>query len=402
MTQQPHRPTILFVCYGGAHVKACLPIIKKLQAESSYHIRVLGLTSASQILQQHDIPHITFIDLLPFSASKALAYGAELAKDLPHHTLSLEHSTAYLGISFYDLIQEIGEEAAFKKYKQQGRYAFCPVSTFVKFLQHSKPSLVIATNSPRSEKAAIIAAGKCNIPSLCLVNLLAKQEIEWIGVPGYANKICVLNDYVKNDFIQAGRNPEDVIVTGNTLFDTEIKTIKKRKEPTILYASQPEPKKHPLTHEESIYPNLVEIIRSELRKLASKHPWHFIFKPHPSEKNIIQLPAHNIETPLPNDPIEPFLAEADIVIACTSSVGFLAYYAGKKLLCPTFSVFSPYSPYAEMGMATAIEHPSEFECIIKQAIIDKRNQISPPKRVNATNHIITEINKLLEEKLSYA
>ena len=64
-------------------------------------------------------------------------------------------------------------------------------------------------------------AGKLNIPSVCIVDLFAVKEVAWVGEPGYADKVCVLSEFVKNTLMRAGRNDKDIIVTGNPAFELD-------------------------------------------------------------------------------------------------------------------------------------------------------------------------------------
>src|SRR6185369_5486111 len=100
------------------------------------------------------------------------------------------------------------------------RQAFLPVRTMTRVLQRVQPDLVVVTNSPRAERAAVIAAAQLGIPSVCLVDLFAVDEVRWIGAPDYARRVCVLNEGVREFLLAAGRRPEQVVVTGNPAFDT--------------------------------------------------------------------------------------------------------------------------------------------------------------------------------------
>ena len=76
-----------------------------------------------------------------------------------------------------------------------------------------------AVPRPRAERAAIEAAGELSIPSVCLVDLFAVDEKRWIGRPGYADRVCVLNEGVRQMLLAEGRTPDEVVVTGNPAFD---------------------------------------------------------------------------------------------------------------------------------------------------------------------------------------
>ena len=69
-----------------------------------------------------------------------------------------------------------------------------------------RPDLLVATNSPRAERAAIVEARALGIPAVCIVDLFAIDEVRWIGQAGYADRICVLNEAVRDFLVAAGRS----------------------------------------------------------------------------------------------------------------------------------------------------------------------------------------------------
>jgi len=196
-----------------------VPVIKQCFRNPNISITVLGLTTAAAVLEQQGIPHIGFKDLLLSTEKRALDMGEQLACDLAVSKCNWDESVAYLGLSYVDLEENHGKEEAERLYQLNQRQAFLPLSTLRRLFKQIKPDLVIATNSPRAEQAAILVAGELGVPSLCLVDLLARTEIAWIGQAAYATKLCVLNDYVKDYFIKAGRCDDEIEVTGNPCFD---------------------------------------------------------------------------------------------------------------------------------------------------------------------------------------
>ena len=252
---------IVIVTYGGGHVAMLVPIIKKLQ-KNNLKLIVLGLTTAGSVLEKNCIPYVGFADLLESDNQYARKWGEKLVnKKTLHKLVSYEESVAYMGLSYVDLELDCGKDQAAKLYEKHGRQAFNPKQTIRRFLKKESPDLLISTNSPRAERASIEVSKELNIPSICLVDLFALQEIKWIGKKEFANKVCVLSSSVKKMLTNAGRNKENVVVTGNPAFDSLMsfeaintgKDIKKDRGwndeelTTLLYASQPEPTKHPFS-----------------------------------------------------------------------------------------------------------------------------------------------------------
>ncbi|MBK9444443.1 MAG: hypothetical protein IPN53_25505 [Comamonadaceae bacterium] len=118
-----------------------------------------------------------------------------------------------------DLIHDSGRQEAEDAFARLGRQSFLPLRTLERILRSVKPDLVVATNAPRAERAALMGARKLGIPSVCLVDLFAIDEVKWIGEPDYADYVCVLNDSVRQFLVAAGRSEDQVVVTGNPGFD---------------------------------------------------------------------------------------------------------------------------------------------------------------------------------------
>ena len=130
-----------------------------------------------------------FKDFTNASDKRALEKGEELARDLDILKCGNEETIAYLGLSYVDLETRFGCEAAFALYEKKQRQAFLPLTVLERILTEINPDLVVATNSPRAEQAAITVAGRRNIPSICIIDLLGRTEVAWIGKPGYATKL---------------------------------------------------------------------------------------------------------------------------------------------------------------------------------------------------------------------
>jgi hypothetical protein len=363
---------ILFVAYGGGHVAMLIPVAK-LARELGHEIVFLGLTTALPALQKAGIDAIGFAGLLQHAPQGAAGFGIELAAQLPAGgTVPKEESEAYLGISFADLVAERGEAAARAAYAEHGRHAFLPVAFFERVLAARQPDLVIATNSPRAERAAIVAAGRLGIPSICLVDLFALQEVRWIGEAGYADRICVLNDEVRNMFLRHGRKESELVVTGNPAFDVlnEAHSVgagaQMRRDRgwdddriTILWASQVEPERHPFNGEPGD-PRLPRNVERELREFVRGHPgFRLVVRYHPSEHETF-VPEPHVEFSPRSDPLAGLLHAVDIVVVTCSTVGVEAFLVGRPVVSVDCSVLSPDAPYADMGISRGVKRIADL------------------------------------------
>ncbi|MDF1813663.1 MAG: hypothetical protein P1V20_15795 [Verrucomicrobiales bacterium] len=402
------RPTILFVCYGAGHVNMLIPVIKHLQQhDNGYRLVVLGLTTAKFTLNSAGIESLGFLDFVDSCLDeKALGYGRELTANLPDGPVSRDESVAYHGISFAEIVEDLGEEEAGRLYRELGRQSFCPIRFLQRVMEQVKPDLLVSTNSPRAEKAAFFAAREMKIPSLCLVDLFGLREIEWIKTPGYATRICVLADQVRSAFIEAGIASERVVVTGNPVFDRLCdpdlpdrgRRLKKQKgwdgKKVLLWASQPEPSVHPFTGEAGD-PELPRKIDQELETFGRDNPdWQLVIRFHPNEYPVKMSEIWEVSTQ--DDSLYELLALCDIIVTMSSTVGLEGYLLGKKVVQICTSIFSPDAPFAKLGMASRVDDLSQLGSQILTARIP---ELAGTREESATELIARQINSVLEEPL---
>lgn len=214
------KPVWLFVSYGGGHVKALLPVADRVRQLGIAQPVYLALTTAAAQVKRSSLPVLGFRDFLLPTDERAKAKGEELAAQLPLQAAEREESVAYLGLSYVEMEERLGREEAAEHYRRYGRQAFLPLGILKRVIGACRPELVVTTNSPRAERAAIETAGALGVPSVCLVDLLGIWERELLAQPGYASALCVLNEGVRRSLVNAGRPADDVHVTGNPAFDT--------------------------------------------------------------------------------------------------------------------------------------------------------------------------------------
>jgi|CXWL01.1.fsa_nt_gi hypothetical protein len=397
---------VFLVAYGGGHVAALAPVAKKLEA-AGHDVVFLALTTARQYLEKRGIESIGFKDLLFLADKNVLELGEKLAAELPeNNAVSHAESVAYMGMSFSDLIAEKGLVEAEELYAQHKRQAFLPVRTMRAAFEYYKPDVVVATNSPRAERAAIIAAGEMNIPSVCLVDLFAWQERKWIGVAGFANRICVLNNVVKEMFLECGRRDDEVVVTGNPAFDvllTDEAREKGRKmrnqrgwndgKINILFASQPEPEWHPFNGKMG-NPALPDDIENVLRSfVASQDGFRLIVRYHPSQ-NCVFRDGKNVEFSPSSDEIAVVLHAVDMIITITSTVAIEAHILEKPVITVDKSIFSADAHYAEMGISVGVNSLEVLpDAILKQAELLNTNF---PKKSDKKQDMVEAGDKVVE------
>jgi hypothetical protein len=359
----------LFVTYGGGHAAALAPVMSNLE-RMSIDYRALALTTSKSYLASHGIKALSMKDV----ADRVEGYrrvqrvGKILAREQTQHSsISIEDTEAYLGVGFHALVRSFGLQKARAIYSDSGRQLFRPVDFFRSWFTQNRPAVVIATSAPRSERAALEAARELGIPSVCLVDLYAPFEIEWCASPGYASKICVLNDAVAQRFNERGVPTERLAVTGNPAFDRltklDVKQLRrdarsalgiKNEEYLVSWMSQPEPGRHPFSGAVGD-PSLPQRIEKFLVDgLKDRSHINLVLRRHPSEDRAKDFGGPRVRFSDVTQSLDELLCASDCVITCSSTVGLEAALLGIPVIQCMDSIFSPDLPLAELGFAQAV------------------------------------------------
>jgi hypothetical protein len=357
-------PTWLFVAYGGGHIAMVIPVAQRVRDLGLARPLVLALTTAQAASRAAGLDTVGFADFVRPQDATALAQGGALLAQLPAGPVDPRESAAYLGLSYGDLVAGQGDEGAAQAYARYGRQCFHPLPTLRRILETVRPALVVATNAPRAEQAAIEAAGQLGIPSVCLVDLFAVDEKRWIARPGYAQRVCVLNEAVRRMFMAQGRQADEIVVTGNPAFDGLLEGAHReavagvrarldlRERKLLLYAPSPEPLHHPV-REQAGDPQLPQKVLDELAAwVAGRDDTVLAVRPHPSQAGQLRLPESDQLRLTGQDwPLEPLLHASDAVCVTVSTVGLQAWRIGKPVVQVPGSMFDAGAPFAQMGMA---------------------------------------------------
>lgn len=365
------KKTVLLVAYGGGHVAMLAPVARELLTRN-YNVLFLALTTAGAYLDRLGIPYIGYRHLPEADSEEVLAIGRMLTRNLPKSSLVPEaESLAYMGLNYRELVRAHGVDAAADLYAKKGRQAFFPVELFCCWFETLSPLVVLATNSPRSERAALEAARKLCIPSVCAVDLFGMQEIEWIKSPHYASRICVLNEHVKNMFVDKGCQAEKIVVTGNPAFERlqlddvrasgqEMRASKgwSKDDIVVLWASQVEPEQHPFVSGKLGDSTMPQRIESSLRHLVVKDKrFRLVVRYHPSEFVEFSAGQERVGLSSSDEDLAVLLHAVDVVVVMTSTVGLEAYLAGCHVVSVAGSIFSEDAPYGQMGVAAEVCSP---------------------------------------------
>lgn len=342
---------ILAVTYGAGHANMVIPVALQLQ-DLGYEVIVLALTTAWGPASRAGLETIGFRDFVQGEVS-VLDLGRELAGTIEAHAdVHPDETSAYLGLSYKCLEAEFGVGGAREAYEQRGRQAFLPVEILRRVFDDVKPDLILATNSPRAERAAVLVAKERHIPAVVVVDLMPQSEVEWLRDPGYGNAVCVLSEGVKQRLVDAGRPESEVVVTGNAAFDELFLMDEKAEradwrrkfgfgegDRVLLFASQPDRHQY-----------LGTTVGTQLVETGKDRGWHVVVRPHPNEQfDPGGLPCG---TPVSDrdDSLWGALAGCDACVVVSSSVGLQAAILGKPMVTLDIPVFADPAPYAAMGI----------------------------------------------------
>lgn len=359
-------PVWLCVSYGGGHVRALLPVAQRVRELGLAQPVYLALTTAAAQVRATGLLTLGFRDFLEPGDQQALARGEELTAQLAVQAADRDESVAYLGLSCVEMEDRLGPAAAAQLYRQYGRQAFLPLGILDRVIRAVRPALVVATNSPRAERAAIESAGALGVPSVCLVDLLGIWERETLARHDYADAVCVLNEGVRDSLIGAGRPAADVHVTGNPAFDTvhdaaiKAQGARLRNEAgwdglhVCMYASSPEPQSSPdvAGTGDPEFPRRIE--RALIDAVVANPALALWIRRHPSEAgagDVLGEPHPRIRESTADMPVHACIHASDEVIVTVSTVGVEASLAGKFVTQVRGSILDHLSPYVAMGLA---------------------------------------------------
>lgn len=396
---------ILAVAYGGGHIAMMLPVLRALRSrQPNLDITLLALTTAARVARDAGETPLGYADLLhllsPEEQAQSLALGRALQPGNTHPDIPEAETVAYLGINAWDLQQQLGVAAADALLAAKGRQGFHPLHFFRRIVAHLRPDLVLATNSPRSEYAAVDAATEAGIPSLAMLDLFAlgapppearertsppEGEQKPRGGPSafvgdafaarkrYPSRVCVLSEAVRDNLIRAGWPPGRIAITGNPAFDalnapqTRAAGLALRAElgapqrTLILLALQPEPATHPASPGRQGDPLLPErVLQACIDSVRPQPDWTLIVRPHPSQPTPTLRHDPQLRLSLPSEPLHPLLHAVDVVITGTSTVALEAHLAGRRVLQLLDSIAAPAMPYLALGVADAACHLTDL------------------------------------------
>ncbi|WBY00899.1 UDP-glycosyltransferase [Ramlibacter tataouinensis] len=361
----------LLVGYGGGHITMIEPVARQLESRGVGCV-VMALTTGflkARQLGLHPLGYRDFAHLVD-APEQVLDWGRKLAGENTHPNVSLEESQWYLGVNYAQWVRDLGEEAAARQYRKLGRRGFHPLDFMTAVVREVRPDVVVTTNSPRTEAAAVEAARRLGIPTLSMTDLPLDASDPYCRRAVHADRITVLSDRVKQALTTAGIPAHRLAVTGNPAFDTLCSPDIRRQadelrarlgwasKRVILFAGHAEESRAapPVWQAQGFG----SVLQRWLAQWVYDHPGEAaMVRYHPSESHLYPaMPASErlYRSEPSHEALHPVLLASDIVLVQTSTVGLEAALAGRRVLCLKFapSVREASYNFADMGLAEGI------------------------------------------------
>lgn len=375
-------PRVLFVSYGGGHIGMVLPVMRALEAMMpGVDCQLLALTTGHNRARDERPGALGYKDFLHLvDAAAARAWGERLGEGNTSPDVPADETRAYLGINYLDLIAQHGEAGAAALYREQGRYGFRPLHFMRRVIEALRPDAVVATNSPRSERAALDVALECGIPAIGMVDLFGLDSDSYVLHTPHPDRTCVISEGVRQRLIARGFPAAGVVVTGNPAFDglfsadNQVRAQRllaergwQRLRP-ILFAGHWEPQTHPATPVPAgqALPREIEAaLRAHVRQ---REDLALIVRYHPSDwtryPRLSDEPRIHFSEP-PQEPVHPLILASEAVVVQTSTVGLEAAVAGRPVVSVENSPAAHvWFSLAQQGVSTPATDPAELPDVL--------------------------------------
>jgi len=391
------RARVLFVSYGGGHISMVLPVIREVErsypeveclllALTTGHLKALTVRPGET---RRTFGYRDFLHLV--DAQAAVDCGERLSAGNISPDVPLDETVAYMGINYLDLIAQHGQDGAEYLYRERGRYGFLPLHFMRRLLDELAPDVVVATNSPRSERAALEGATAQGIPCVGMVDLFGQDGDTYVTRTIKPDWTCVIAESVRQRLVARGFAPDRVVVTGSPAFDglftTEnqglarafLERLQWAGLTPILWAGHVEPGASVdfAAHGEYGFALDVESTlrgfvasRRELALIVRYHPsqWHGFPRLATQERVYFSLPSQ--------EPIHPLILAAGVVVVQNSTVGLESAVAGRRVVSLEHapSVRESFS-LAAMGVSTPCRATMELPEIVDRVLAAPRSSL---------------------------
>jgi len=387
---QPEAPqikdimTILFVTYGGGHVQMVAPVIRQLQRiRPELRVECLALTTAQPVLRAMEIPFRTMSEFLALFPAEAREWGEELAVERHNDGVGIayEESVAYLGLSFWDLVETHGEPRARALLAEKGTQAFLQRRVAARIIDELKPTVIATTNSPRMEHASVLEGKAASIPTLTMVDLFGRFNF----CPIVADHVSVFSPKTRTNLVEAGLMAEatECHFFGNPSFDKYLEVQPsnagdgENRDPALLFLDMPAFLDFDRDVIHTRTANDVVQDLDDLSAACAAQDLDLMIRPHPSQdrgpyERWIAGSEHGHRTRIvAGGPLEPVLRQVRLVIARSSTSLLEAVFCGCRTLQINYQKTDNIElPLAQMGLSWPVRHRSELAETVARALSD--------------------------------
>lgn len=355
---------VAFAAYGGGHIRALLPVVETLRDRGD-DVSLLALTTAARDAEAAGVGCFTpkeFLEDEDFDRA-IINYGQDLAADLPRNPrVSCDDTVAYLGLGYKSLVDDFGSAQAKIRYQEAGRAAFDQKELARRYISKARPDIVVATNAPRAERSVIEVARKARLPTVCVVDLMAPPSEPWLYAKGYADRICVINRFVRDRLVKGGQEASRIVITGNPsflpLFAAKPRSRGPREALRVLFISQ-ELTPIDRSHRQSV--------RAQMQAIAHKRgDWSVRVRHFPNEMEFGWVMSPLTATK-PGTTVMDDLANSDVVVTHGSTMGVEAAIMGIPVVQPLGSLMAERAPFHDAGLSIGVRNVSELEGAIERA-----------------------------------
>lgn len=366
---------IFMICYGGGHAEIIKETYKELVKEKNFCIKILALTTAKYKFEAENISYKTIVDYYDKQRDEPIfLLGKNFCIDKNIDTLiGKEETYLYYGYALFELEKKYGKEITNKGFERLGRKIFLPLCFMKKILEHEKPDLVITTNSPRYERAALIAAKNLNIKTLSIEDLFGVEDKSMsteiarffndnLYEEIYGDYVCVMSQKAIKNLVK--NKVSKVFVTGNPSFDKTLKFFYKNdnqnkninEKKVICFLTQNRPEKFLLLEK------LIEVIQ--------KKDYFLILKIHPNEKKeeyLNKIKNNSDKIKIEESELYETILKADIIVTMTSTSSLEAMILDRDVIGKK----NKFIPFKNMQLGLEYNNIEELEELIEQGLWNK-------------------------------
>lgn len=380
------------------------PVAKGLKAAGA-DVDLIGFTTGRATLERAGLQARSVLALLDPDPASDAPYRAAVQpflRDHAHADVRPEETEAYFTVGLRDLVERLGFDEAIRRLETDGRKAFTPVSVMERYIQRTRPDLVVSTTSPRFELALLRAARRLDVPSVALGDLFLVDEREWILSGDYAEHLTVISPVVAEELRRDGLIGTRTHVTGNPAFDAMTpalddparrEAIRRRLGLTdrtvILW---PAVQLGAVASDGRPYAGPAEVVEA-MERICERDPdFTYLLRPHPNSPfSLPETARHGLLDLGLLSPEEALLA-ADLLCVEVSTMGLQAALLGKPVVCVAFAHEAGFPRY---GLAQVVDTMDEaVDLIAGRRYVPPSADFAMPPLGSATRNVVQLLERL--------